>query len=138
MAYVKCSVCGGRCSDDVSLPGPLIVRAWVECTECQLRAAEDGTVHPGAAIARAEADEARVAKLEAELRNTGVFRIPPKDPDFLGMAYIGKGGEVVVCGTPPDDEHLPEEQQHNCDAMGCGRSHVLWRSGPGALAAGEE
>jgi hypothetical protein len=35
--------------------------------------------------------------------------------------------EVVVMGVPPDDEHLPEDKQHNCDAMGCGFTHVIYR-----------
>ena len=36
--------------------------------------------------------------------------------------------EIIVLGEPPDDEHKPEEEQHNCDAMGCGSlSHVLYR-----------
>jgi hypothetical protein len=43
--------------------------------------------------------------------------------------------EIVVCGTPPDDMHLPEDQRHNCDEMGCGQSHVIYRfrkeGGPG-------
>lgn len=43
--------------------------------------------------------------------------------------------EIIVCGIPPDDGHLPEEDRHNCDAMGCGYEHVVYRfrkeSGPG-------
>ena len=37
--------------------------------------------------------------------------------------------EVVVCGEAPYDEDLPEEEQHNCDEMGCGSigPHVLYR-----------
>lgn len=45
------------------------------------------------------------------------------------------GTEVIVCGTPEDEpEGLSEEEYarwyeraHNCDAMGCGLSHVLYR-----------
>lgn len=31
-------------------------------------------------------------------------------------------GEVVVLGSPPSDD-----EEHNCDANGCGQDHVLWR-----------
>ena len=43
-------------------------------------------------------------------------------------AYITEE-EVVVCGESPYDEDLPEEEQHNCDEMGCGSlgPHVLYR-----------
>jgi hypothetical protein len=33
-------------------------------------------------------------------------------------------GEVVILGSPVGDD-----ESHNCDAMGCGQCHVLWRSG---------
>jgi hypothetical protein len=37
--------------------------------------------------------------------------------------------EIIVCGDPPDEpEGKPEEDWHNCDAMGCGTlSHVIYR-----------
>lgn len=37
--------------------------------------------------------------------------------------------EIIVCGDPPDEpEGTPEENWHNCDAMGCGSfSHVIHR-----------
>lgn len=38
--------------------------------------------------------------------------------------YRGRD-KIVVTGTPPDDEHLPEEERHNCDAMGCNWEHVI-------------
>jgi hypothetical protein len=44
--------------------------------------------------------------------------------------FVGKG-EIVVCGDPPDTEHLTDDndpRHHNCDAMGCGSfSHVVFR-----------
>lgn len=36
-------------------------------------------------------------------------------------AWISPKGEVVLVGDPTDDE------QHNCDQMGCGQDHVLFR-----------
>lgn len=36
--------------------------------------------------------------------------------------------EIVIVGDIPDDSHLPEDQQHNCDMMGCTTlSHVRYR-----------
>jgi hypothetical protein len=38
--------------------------------------------------------------------------------------------EIVVCGDPPSEypEGTPEDDQHNCDAMGCATlSHVIYR-----------
>ena len=63
----------------------------------------------------------RIASLEAELRNTGMYRVPPNDPGFVGYAYRGRPGEIVICGTPG------EHSDHNCDLMGCGQCHVLYR-----------
>lgn len=31
-------------------------------------------------------------------------------------------GETVVLGQPESDD-----EEHNCDANGCGQDHVLWR-----------
>lgn len=44
----------------------------------------------------------------------------------IGTAYSTER-EIVIVGVPPSDERLPEEEQHNCDAMGCGMEHVLYR-----------
>lgn len=47
----------------------------------------------------------------------------------IGDAY-DTGDEIVIIGTPPDlDENIPDDdpRQHNCDAMGCGYFHVLYR-----------
>ena len=49
-----------------------------------------------------------------------------KDAKEVGIAYETER-EIVIVGDPPVDEHLPEEEQHNCDAMGCGLNHVLYR-----------
>lgn len=43
---------------------------------------------------------------------------------YLGIAWLrrgAKGSELIIEGEPGPD--------HNCDAMGCGRSHVLHRTG---------
>ena len=52
------------------------------------------------------------------------------NPDGYRSAYRENGCEVlenglavVVLGTPPDER----ANAHNCDAMGCGWSHVLRR-----------
>ena len=44
----------------------------------------------------------------------------------LVEAYV-TDKEVIVMGIAPDDEHLPEDDRHNCDAMGCGFTHVIYR-----------
>lgn len=47
----------------------------------------------------------------------------------IGEAY-DTGDEIVVLGIPPDfDDSVPEDdpRRHNCDAMGCGCAHVLYR-----------
>jgi hypothetical protein len=38
--------------------------------------------------------------------------------------------EIIVCGDPPSEypEGTPEDDWHDCDAMGCGTlSHVIYR-----------
>ena len=47
----------------------------------------------------------------------------------IGMAYDA-GNEIVIIGTPPEfDNDIPDDdlRRHNCDAMGCGCAHVLYR-----------
>lgn len=47
----------------------------------------------------------------------------------IGTAYDA-GDEIVILGTPPEyDESVPDDdpRQHNCDDMGCGQAHVLYR-----------
>ena len=45
----------------------------------------------------------------------------------IGTAYETEDGEIVICGTPPNEESKDENDWHNCDAMGCGQEHVLYR-----------
>ena len=40
---------------------------------------------------------------------------------------INDHSEVVVLGSPPDESEQDDENTHNCDAMGCGYVHVLFR-----------
>jgi hypothetical protein len=42
-----------------------------------------------------------------------------------GKRFYRGPSSIVVTGRPPDEGHLPEEERHNCDAMGCGWEHVL-------------
>lgn len=47
----------------------------------------------------------------------------------IGEAY-DTGDEIVIIGTPPEfPDSVPEDdpRRHNCDAMGCGCAHVLYR-----------
>ena len=50
----------------------------------------------------------------------------------IGIAYLC-GNQVVVCGIPTHygttEDHIPcdDPRRHNCDAMGCGRDHVIYR-----------
>lgn len=44
----------------------------------------------------------------------------------LGV-YVGKG-EVVVVGDPSPVEDENDPSYHNCDAMGCGQWHVVYRT----------
>jgi len=37
------------------------------------------------------------------------------------------GNQIVICGTPNDIEDENDPLYHNCDAMGCGQNHVLYR-----------
>lgn len=45
----------------------------------------------------------------------------------IGIAWETTEGEIVITGSPTQDDQLPEEKRHNCDAMGCGQEHVLYR-----------
>lgn len=48
--------------------------------------------------------------------------------DFWQLHDVFTNGYQLVILGIPSDEDLPEEQQHNCDQMGCGNlSHVLAR-----------
>lgn len=42
----------------------------------------------------------------------------------ISEAWLSPDGELVILGKPAPSE---DELAHNCDAMGCGMSHVLWR-----------
>ena len=47
----------------------------------------------------------------------------------IGYAYDA-GDEIVVLGIPVDlGDDVPDDDPrwHNCDAMGCGQAHVLYR-----------
>jgi len=47
----------------------------------------------------------------------------------IGEAY-DTGDEIVIIGKPPEfDSSVPEDdpRRHNCDEMGCGCCHVLYR-----------
>lgn len=47
----------------------------------------------------------------------------------IGEAFE-TGNEIVILGTPPEfPDSVPEEdpRRHNCDVMGCGCAHVLYR-----------
>lgn len=41
--------------------------------------------------------------------------------------YLTERGEIVLTYDPIDNEESGEEEQHNCDAQGCGFEHVLLR-----------
>ena len=47
-------------------------------------------------------------------------------PGSIDLLFLTDYGAVVT-GSPPEFSDLPEEQQHNCDAMGCQQMHVLKR-----------
>ena len=52
-----------------------------------------------------------------------------KGKHAIGEAY-DTGHEIVIIGTPPEfDDSVPDDdpRRHNCDAMGCGCAHVLYR-----------
>ena len=40
----------------------------------------------------------------------------------LNVTVYQTATQIVIVGDPED-----EEDSHNCDAMGCGREHVLYR-----------
>lgn len=48
----------------------------------------------------------------------------PKGFREVGTAFTN-GTELVILGEPPEDD--PECLLHNCDEMGCGRNHVIYR-----------
>ena len=55
------------------------------------------------------------------------------DPIRIGVAY-DTGTEIVILGRPDDEDFLDaigasdgDPRRHNCDAMGCGGCHVLYR-----------
>jgi hypothetical protein len=61
-------------------------------------------------------------------RETRQMKIPDGVPSGYErqMVQVWKGPkDIVIIGTP--DESEDEETGHNCDAMGCGWDHVLWR-----------
>lgn len=48
---------------------------------------------------------------------------------IIGTAYE-KADEIVICGPVPQEpaEWAEDDaRRHNCDAMGCGAAHVLYR-----------
>lgn len=49
-------------------------------------------------------------------------QLKPELPYVKLDAVLTRDGELVVFAWPDD-----EDESHNCDALGCGFSHVLWR-----------
>jgi hypothetical protein len=45
-----------------------------------------------------------------------------------GVRVYTDGVQIVVEGNPPDETTDPEGVAHNCDVMGCGLEHVLYRA----------
>jgi hypothetical protein len=87
--------------------------AVVLLAQAQERVAAYVDAHPGPAAATREpaAREAYFA---------GFTQVP----GTVHAAFVSEG-EVIVLGSPPESDD--EETGHNCDAMGCGYDHVLWR-----------
>ncbi len=52
-------------------------------------------------------------------------------------AWLSPEGRIVLLGSPPNEEDRPEGNRHNCDAMGCGQDHVIFRGRliPGGIDA---
>ena len=50
-------------------------------------------------------------------RGEQVLSIEVKDSD-----------EIIVLGNPPAESENTDENTHSCDEMGCGFSHILFRS----------
>ncbi len=75
----------------------------------------------------AKAEVEKLAKvrtlLQEKLRTTEV-NIPA---GYRPLAAYTNGAEVIVTGSPPDEDDDPKYELHNCDAMGCGWEHVLLR-----------
>jgi hypothetical protein len=62
----------------------------------------------------------------------GWHRLTPQDL----QVYVNEAGtKLIVCGEPADDD-----EEHSCDYMGCGWSHVLYRAdlNDDALAESQE
>lgn len=71
--------------------------------------------------------------------NPFVVKVKPEWPEWKieGEAHsvVTTKDEVLILGYPPDEpDGLSEDQYadwyetaHNCDSMGCGWDHVLWR-----------
>jgi len=50
----------------------------------------------------------------------------PKGFKKIGNAY-SNGNQIVIEGEPPSDAQDPDAELHNCDTLGCGQNHVLYR-----------
>lgn len=44
-----------------------------------------------------------------------------------GEVWLGNG-QIIVIGTPNPEEDDDSPEAHNCDAMGCGTDHVVYRN----------
>jgi hypothetical protein len=58
--------------------------------------------------------------------------VPPGWKELGGNGQVGiyiKGNQIIVVGVPYEYENLSDDdpRHHNCDVMGCGWEHVLWR-----------
>ena len=48
--------------------------------------------------------------------------------DFVPITAYTDGQEIVILGSPPDEDRDPHGAKHDCDAMGCGSlGHVVGR-----------
>lgn len=50
--------------------------------------------------------------------------------DFMRLDVVvwTDGKTIIVEGEPPDEAADPKCSAHHCDAMGCGRRHILFRA----------
>jgi hypothetical protein len=50
-----------------------------------------------------------------------------RDEQAYSIEIINKN-EIIVIGVPPDESENDAENTHNCDEMGCGFNHILFRA----------
>lgn len=90
------------------------------CVECEGRRIAESALPTSAAELQRAAVAAMTPSAARPAYSAGFTEVAP--------GVHASATEIVVFGQPSDVEDENDPAYHNCDAMGCGRDHVVYRA----------